>query len=477
VNIKSRIFIPLLAAFLVAVFSFEEFIYGRLPIGSTAYLIGKTSSELLLYIILSLVLAARMVDGQLLRYRPTLFDMSLALFLSVALLSTMYNEGRLVNGMINLRTMLRYSTVYYIVVLSGWVASEKQIEKLIKIIVMIALIQALLSVVQHFMGDKFITDYFGTFKIQGEIDSAQLQISGIGKKMGAAVGTFGKPAAMAFFMVLAATFAIALSLEVPGRIQLRWAVVYICIVIGILMSYKRGELLLALMAPMVVAWLLRHWKFIRLSLLAAPFALLLLVALIVADLQSSTGYVKEKEQLISPVQSFTQLFTSEYWNRTASASRGWMIGVVGKEVLSSFRLAGYGADEDNARAILASKGGAFGKLTEWHAFDDVYIIATLTYYGPLGVGILLFGFLDIFSAGKFALRYSSSKNRLTGVVICSSLLLMSLGSFLERILELRAFAFSFWVLAAIVVMNKRRLQSCRCIQGRLPLACTVEGRA
>lgn len=453
--INPRTFIPRLCILLLVVFAFEEFVYGRLPIGSTVYILAKSLSELLLYLVFALVLAARMLDGQLLRYRPTLFDMTLVLFLCVALWSTFYNEGRMLNGLLNLRTMLRYVTVYYLIVLSGWVASEKQIQRLIRVIILLALIQAALSVVQHFMGDKFITDYFGTFRLEGELDNVQLQIAGMGKKMGAAVGTFGKPAAMAFFMVLAATFASALALEVPGKVRLRWGVVYLCIVVGILMSYKRGELLLALMAPVVVAWFLRHWKFIRLSLLAAPFALLLVVATVVVDLQSSSGYVNEKKELVSPVQSFTQLFTAEYWQKTTSASRGWMIGVVGREVLSSFKLAGYGADEDKARAILAAKGGAFGKLTEWHAFDDVYIIATLTYYGPLGLGIFLFGFIEIFAAGKFVLKHSPPKTRLTGAVVCATLLMMFLGAFLERLLELRAFTFSFWVLAAMVVMNRR----------------------
>jgi hypothetical protein len=447
--------IPKLAIFLALVFVFEESIYGRLALGQGSYLIAKAWTEGLLYASLLLLIFHKLARGEMWQYRPTFFDFCILAFVCVALLSTQLNNGSILPAMLNVRTMLRYLVIYYVIVLAAWVPARGKMMGLFKILVAVAIVQAFLIILQHFVGDSFRDQYFSPPEVKISTSDFSNIMNVINSKIGAGYGTFGKTALASFFLLFVATIALALAQCRRIKNGIVWWIAYGIILVGIFFSYKRAPLILALMAPILTAWFLgrktlaRRYSFA--VLIVAPFAVLLILSVM------PDQYVKGKNEEISPVQSFAQLFSKEYWETTTNRSRGWMILEVGRQSLISFKPVGYGADEENAKAILAAQGGEFGKLVGWGAFDDVYVIAALVYYGPLGAGLLIAGFVYIYRRAKLLTGSSDLELRLVGVSLCTVLVLMILAVFVVRLLEFRVFALLLWMFAAIAVSQHRRV--------------------
>ncbi|MBK7353134.1 MAG: hypothetical protein IPJ05_05565 [Nitrosomonas sp.] len=137
------------------------------------------------------------------RYQLTFFDYCVVLFLCVAFISTLANEGSLVQGAINIRTMLRYTVIYYIIVISGWIPTEKQFNRFIKLLICLAILQTILTGLQHFLGDDFRNQYFSPLVLSEDTTNGiQLLKEGKETKLGAGYGTFGRPAALSFFCYL-----------------------------------------------------------------------------------------------------------------------------------------------------------------------------------------------------------------------------------------------------------------------------------
>jgi len=453
-SIRPQFFIAKLVTTFIVVFVFEEAVYGRLALSMTSYLIAKTATEVFLYLVLLLVLCYHLVRGRLLRCRPTFFDFCMAAFLLVALMSTVINHGSLVQGLLNVRTMLRYMAIYYIIVLSGWVPTEKQLGKIFNILIAIALLQAFLAGLQHFAGDEFRDRYFGPLITDDDISGLHIFMEANETKIGVGYGTFGKPAAFAFFLLFVSVTILAAAHDRYRRKKYFLWGAYFIVLLGIVFSYKRGALLLAIVAPFLVAWFMGRKRYV-LRYIGVGLVFIPLIVGILSDFKQS-NYASAKKVELSPIETISQLLTQEYWENTNTSSRGWVIQEVGSEALSSLKLIGYGADPENAQKLLAQRGGMFEKLVGWNAFEDVYIVAATVYYGPIGVVLLVLSIGYIF---RMALKQSSAELpqcRKAAAILATIIILMLGGVFLERILELRAFAFPFWVFAGMVVAAENK---------------------
>jgi hypothetical protein len=279
-------------------------------------------------------------------------------------------------------------------------------------------------------------------------------LGGRDTKLGMGYGTFGKPAPAAYYLLFVAVITVTFALSSRHERVRNWWLAYAILVIGIYFSYKRAPLLLALMMPPSVAWFLGRRRFVRryigLGLLATPLLLIFLSVI------KPAIYASEKAVELSPIKSLSQLFSEEYWTISSTKARGWMIMVVGRQQLESFKPIGYGADVENAQSALAVKGGEFGKLVGWGAFDDVYIVANLVYYGPVGVGLLLLAFYDLYRRHKVLARFPNPLFRVSGASISAIMILLFLSVFVTRLLEFRACALLFWFLCGVGVVAYQR---------------------
>lgn len=453
-HIQLQTFVLRSVVVLLVIFSFEEFIYGRMGLGGVGYLVAKTLSELYLYALLGVIFLWRAQSGAIYQYRPTVFDAAIVTFILLALISTLMNGGGLAQGLLNLRTMLRYVAIYYIITLSAWGVTEWQLKRFMKLIILVALVQVIVSILQNIGGDSFIERYFSPVMTTAAVGGVSISLGGMGQKMGAAIGTFGKTPALSLFLLIAAVVTVVHFTLSDVLMRRKWLFFYLAIVLAIFMTYKRGPLLLALFAPVLVAWLSQKKKLVRKYFLLAGILGPIFLGLLLAV--QPTEYVREKEVEVSPLQSLSQLFTEDYWNRTSASSRGWVIVEIGSEAIASFKPIGYGADEERARVLLAQKGGTFSKLVGWGALDDVYVIAALVYYGPIGTLLLLAAFSYIYRESRFIAKNGDGELQVIAISLCALLILTFFASFLVRTLEFRSFAFTLWVFSGIVVVAAKK---------------------
>lgn len=452
--IKLQTFIQISIGILIIIFVFEETIYGRLPITETEYLLAKSLTELFLYSFLILVMLHKMVYGHLFLYKPTFFDLCLVLFLCLAVVSIFLNQGSLLNGVLQLRTMLRYLSIYYIIILTNWLPTAEQFRKLFRLIVALAIIQSIIILLQHLAGDTFRDTFFSPPQVNVQINSMAL-LELMKNKIGAGYGTFGKTPLAAFFLlfveVIVATIAMS-SVRQYGK-SFKWWFAYGIILIGIFFTYKRAALLMSLSTPLIVAWYLKKKRFFIGYLMVGLICIVLLLTLLLNI--KSDSYVKEKEEEVSPIQSLSQLLSEEYWEIVFSRQRGWMLTEVTKQAFTSLKPIGYGADELHTKEVLAKNGGEFGKLVEFGAFEDVYIVANLIYYGPVGLVLLMLPFVYLYHRAKVLQDSTHAHLKIAGVSMATILILMFFSIFIDRTLEYRAFIFLFWTLAGIVVVASR----------------------
>jgi hypothetical protein len=448
-SLSTQRFVFRFVCFFAIVFAIEEAVYGRMTLGAISFLIAKTWTEVVLYSVLLIVVFQKLARGTLWKYQPTLFDGCIAAFLIFCLISTFVNDGSLVGAAINVRTMLRYVAIYYIILFASWVPTERQLVLFMKLLVGVSLLQVFLILVQHVAGDDFRDAYFAAPSADVSVSIISKTLGGSETKLGAGYGTLGKTAPAAFFLLLASVVTASFAILSKRDGARGWWLAYALVLVGIYFSYKRAPFLLALGAPLLVAWLAGRrrffWQSMAVAALVAPLSLVLLSAV------KPEGYVKEKYDQVSPAESFAQLFSEDYWAKTAAHSRGWMITEVGRQALVSFKPLGYGADDQNAKAALAAKGGEFGKLVEWGAFDDVYFVAALVYYGPVGVGLLALALYSIYRCARRLAHEPSPEFAVLGVALMVAIILILPGTFVVRLFEFRAFIFPFWVAAGITM--------------------------
>ena len=434
----------------VAIFVFEETLYGRLGLSPTSYMVAKTSTEVFLYALLLLLILNRFTQTKLPSYRISTFDVCILFFFGTVLISLMINGGSFVYSALNVRTMLRYVAIYYIILLSGWVPIAGQMYRFARFVVIVAVIQSVLIVGQHFFGGDFIEAYFSPVQVEANIAGISKILGNADLKIGAGYGTFGKTSLAAFYLLFSAVMSVAMALLGDVRRKRRWWFAYIIIFIGIYFSYKRSALLLLMIAPLIMAFIAGNGKVVRRWFMVAVISVPIIVLVVL--LFKPDGKLKEKAQEVSPVTSLAALMTEEYWEGSASHSRGWMIIEVGKQAFVALKPMGYGADEENAKKQLSKLGGEFGKLVDWGAFDDVYIVAGLIYYGPVGIGFLIYAYYFIYRRGKDLARLKTlPMYRAAGATLATSAVLLLLSVFVSRVPEFRAYSFCFWVLSGMVV--------------------------
>ncbi len=455
VRVRIQPLLGSLVAFLVVVFVFEESLYGRLGLSGTGYLVAKALPELVLYCTLLLVLADRLVSGKLARYQPSIFDLFLTIFVGLAFLSLWINGGSIVEGALNLRTMLRYVSVFYIIALTGWRPTIEQFERLFRILVYLGLLQSGLILLQHLLGDAFRDAWFSAPRAEVEINGVQRLLGQMDTKLGAGFGTFGKTPLAAFFLLFVMTIVACRATMSSGRTARRGWLVYVVLLLGVYFTYKRAPLLIALIVPILAAWMSGRFVAVRRYLVAA---MVIVPLAMVAIMQSAPDkYVREKEVRLSPAESLGQLFSDRYWSIASSKSRGWMIREVGAQALGSFRPLGYGPDEARAKRELSATGGEFSKLAGWGAFDDVYLVACLVYYGPIGVLLLLLAVLVVYRrARRLGRNGRSFYLRVAGTSLGVLTVIFLLSTLVVRLPEFRSFAFAYWALAGIVMVATSR---------------------
>jgi len=435
--------------FLTVYLPLEEFLLKWLPLGETGAALSRLFGEALLYGALAAVVAAYRLRGLALPSTP--IDRPFALFCGLALASLVLGGGGWLAGLVNLRVLVRYVAAFYLAV---YLCLERaELRRLVLLLVVGALVQAVLGIGQHLAGGagEFWLPRYAELELGG-VEREFTALTG-GIERGAALGTAAHSVAFALVLLAGGILAAALALVSPRRALSLGAVALAC-ALGILFSYSRATLLAFGLALFVLLVLLRRRRVaVRVLALGALFGPALLgLWLLLAPASSPTGFVKEKEVSVSPLASLAQLFTPEYQAR-AESSRLWILRDVGGELVENAGLLGFGPDEQHAKErVLASGGAALARLAAYRAFEDVYWVAVLAYYGFLGLCAFVWVLVRLAASARALWRTAAEEWELALAAAALSLLAATLPlTFLVRTFEFRAFAFDFWLLAGLVV--------------------------
>lgn len=428
-----------LAAFL----PYEDFILKWLPVSTTTFLFIRLGSELLLYALFVRVVIVRMARGQGLRRTP--LDVPLGLFVLIALGTLVASRGALFGGLLNIRVLLRYVAVFYVAV--NMDLSAREIRWILGAIVAAGILEGAIALAQ-FVGGPSLRAFFspplGVSASLGELNLTEFANT---LKIGAVAGTIGKPAALGLFLIVAVTIALALWQE--RTLSLTLAAPGILVMIGgIVVAYKRGELLLmALAFALFLLFNLRLRSRIY-SLIGIMLVFVIAFSMVALSLQQADELIQPREQQLGIAEHFQQLLTRNFWAHTVQFSRGWLLVNVGGHMIEEARLIGYGSDTVRARELLIQEDPSLERLTTFKVFEDVYWVAMLVYYGILGLVVFLTGY----ARTVWNLLPSIDRPGIHAAVGTAAAIIAIVtlpAAFLERVFELRAYSFYLWLLLGL----------------------------
>ena len=423
-------------------FPLEDFVLKFIPAPESIITIFRLIPEFFLYALLVCVVVNRVNSGKPIRKTPIDFVI-IAFFLSASV-SIIINQVHLIDSLANLRTNFRYLSIYYILVNID--ISSRQVSKVLKIIVLMGLIQAIIASIQFFLPDSVDQILFarsGTKAALGEF------------KPNASFGTLFDPTNLSSFLLVTDTIFLSNTYLINQKINLipdkKNLAIMVTFLFGIFATKKRAALLIALMTHLIILSSSRGvnkvGKFIWFSLIS----LLLFSTISIYFLDWNIA------EELGLLPYFAEIITPDYWEHTTNASRGFIIINICRALFKSFSLFGFGptsdAVEQGIKNSLALSSNDLDQI-EWSFFvlDDPYWFAILGYFGLVGLIIYWLIFLRFYKSSQLLINsVDFISYKALGLAFSNITVLFFLYAFIERIIRLRACSFYFWLIAGLAI--------------------------
>lgn len=454
----------LLVGILVATMTFEDFFLKWLPVSDFVYSVSRMATEVTIYALFVYVIGKRLASGA--RLKPTPIDFAIVSFLLVAGVSVIVNDAPWLASFINLRVLVRYVAVFYIVV--NLDLRQHEVRLLLGMIVVVGCLQSALGLLQALQGQvgTFWLPRASALEVAGYSKNFTVLSGGIEK--GAVTGAFGHSVAMGMYLTIAIVIALAFLLESDRRrVLFRIACLGAVLIMaaGIAVTYSRSALAALVLAIPVILWHAGRYGLVVRALIAG----LALLAIVLGTFAAvggpkGVGFVKVRETYVSPLANVGMLFSAEYWERT-EGSRQWVIKEVGTSLLRQASLVGFSPDENTAKsAIIDRANGTLSKLVTYKAFEDVYWVALLAYYGLIGLSLYLYMMWKLYRESVRGHRAILETSRIATLAFSTLLIVTIPLTMIVRTFEFRVFGFYFWLLAALMfsetLRNRRRRAAC-----------------
>jgi len=453
--------------FLTIFIPFQETIILWLPVQDSIHIWLRFLPEFILYFIFSLVILNKIFLQKPLKKTP--IDLLVIAFVGLSVIAMLWNKSFTIISVINLRVLLRYLTIYYLVV--NIPISRKQTSTLLTIIMVIGLLQGILALGQ------FISNDFNQIFVLKSINS---EIMGVTKtfavaKVGAVSGTFPNVFEMTYFLLIALIIILTYGFLKTNRYipDPKYLFALIIIIWGIFATFKRAALLGIPFLLIAVLYFGEKRKQIKLVIMASTALFILFMTSFFLSVWSF-DFTQDYEILNSHRQSFSlktyfsQPFTAGYWDHLLYNQRIRFISDVSGAMIREANFIGYGPDEQKAQKLLVSldpiKFEKFGR--DFKGFEDVYWVVMFIYYGAFGLAIFLFALYRLYITSRWLSKNSLYEEyHILGTVFSTLIILVLIFSFIDQILEFRVFGFYFWLLAGLVVnayyVQRQQLQSQR----------------
>ncbi|MDJ0743812.1 MAG: hypothetical protein QNJ32_10670 [Xenococcaceae cyanobacterium MO_167.B27] len=441
--------------FAIAVYlPFEEFILKWTPAPSIVLLFLRFLHEFVIYFLLLKVFYKRLVNGD--RLIKSSIELAFICFFFWAIILLFVHDTSIFSGLNNLRTLIRYVAVYYIIVELD--LSRQQINLLLKTILILGLIQGYLVTIQYFAPQSF-NDLFIPKDVNLDAGGIAIQkdseVSAGNLKSGSVNGTFANTTNTSSFLVLCFIIWVILSLQNFANTSLIKNFFNLLIMyFALFATYKRVALMFGLVIPIVVLFFYRKKLLASKIIWLYMFGAFMLVfgSLFFLNVDTSiNGWAIRNGEEIDLLGYFGQIFSSRYWEK---GTRQWMIITIFQGIIGTGNWFGLSPDSNEAINTLAelvpSKQSLI--LERKGVFEDVYWGAMLIYYGIPGVALFGYIFHRLYKTTQWLIDYCLDSQIRTLAIVFATLIVISIFyGFVERIFEIKCFSFYLWLLAGVVV--------------------------
>jgi len=434
---------------LVIFLPFEEILLKYLPVSDRVYIASRFLSESVIYACFIFLVIRKIINKK--RFRTTPVDIYLIGFLVVAGLTILINQPPLLGSLVNLRALLRYAILFYLVVNLDF--SEKQIRRILILIVLAGAIEVTVGWMQLIFGDSINPILLPK--------TTEIEIAGYtrgfvllrrGRELGAIFGTLGDTIFFALFMLVV----LSVVLGQVKTVRLRHLIFIVLLFLSINFAYARAAIF-GVFLMIAITYRVRAGR----NRLVSMLIFLLLIVLLGTVLFYDSSFIQR--EFINPLteqqnilQNVTGIFTVDYFQRAQSQRLGALTGIP-PIVLATSPVLGFGPDEDHTIGKLNEKLPLFDlplfkqKVFRKNGFEDVYWAALLAYYGLLGLGIFIL-FMIKFYKSIFEI-FKKTGNPMIKNLAVTSLTIIGISFYLlffYRVLEFRAFSFYFWLLPGLL---------------------------
>jgi hypothetical protein len=447
--------VPFWIVFGIALYTpFEEFFLRWLP--GMIPVVLRFVPEFILYGLVVWVCCSRLVRGHALRKTP--IDMLLAAFFLATAVSIVLNGSPLLGSLLNLRTIWRYLSVFYIVV--NLDISPRHLKKMLTGLKAVILIQGIIGSLQYFLPASFNQAFFAPkgFEI-GDYKGDSLAEEG-NLKVGATAGTFSDSAVLSAFLLVGLSLFLSNIYALNGSLMPNLADMggLGSLLFAIFASKKRAALAIALLVPLLVLYMFNQKRtLINVVWLYGGAALTLVIAVVALGgaVESFSG-ADDRQKSIDLGTYFLQVFSPDYWQQSNEEARGWFMQTIVSSIFSTQSWFGFGPDFDHTqkaiRETLNSAADMAKLKRDGSVFDDGFWFAFFAYFGVVGTFIYGFILKRLYDCAKWLTRVSSEPElRTLGATFATLIFVTVMYTFVERIFRLRAFSFYFWLLAGLVV--------------------------
>lgn len=436
--------------FIAIYLPFESYFLFISGVGDTLAMLMKLGSELLLYAVFALALFSRLSES---RFKRSPIDFSVLMLVMVALLATYIYSASLGAAINNLRALLRYLIVFYLVYHFGFsLASWNRFSKLI---VAVISLNVFISVAQFGLGDSYPSMLKVGQKIRVSVgESTEVRHIEKEEKIGAVQGLQEAPGVFGAFLVASISIMLVSIHSAPTNKRRFLKSLLFLTVLAAFLTYSKSGFLLAVLT---IVFYMYHYNIrLRRLILIGAFSFSVLAATTFVIVSTSVQQSFAMKEHVTAAENLMNLFSAQYWNHFFAAERGWVIKEVGTQILISLPVVGYSPDPDTARKMIAeSSGGGLSKLVGYVAFEDVYWVALFGYFGFLGMFFLLTIFFSLYRKATALLSYARRQGEQGMLAFVSGFLallfIIAPYCFFERVLEINVFSFYFWLMAGIVV--------------------------
>jgi hypothetical protein len=429
--------------FLTAFMPFENFALKFLPVPDRIYLASQFASEALLYVTFAILILRKLIKGT--PFRRTPIDLPLIAFVGVAVLSTAANQAPLMGSVMNVRVILRYTALFYLII--NLDLTPVQVKHLVQIILLVGFLQVAIGGLQLVSGsglDRFLTPKQVDLEVAGQ--SRQFVLVSRGREIGSIFGTLGDTIFFALFMLIVLVLYL-------GQVQ-RLSALSLLLLGGILLaigySYARA-VVFAIFPVLLLFYRVRYGLKRTVPLLLLIGFMLIIAVFPIRSSFSTSAFVAPLKEEQSIIQNVSGIFSQQYFSVAQKQRLGALLGIA-PTILANRPILGYGPDENTTvERLNSSQPSYLLKTLTTKGFEDVYWVAVLAYYGIVGLCVLLFLLYRLFSS-IWKIRKRSSRT-LTRNLAFATLCLVGLTLyflFFYRVLEFRIYSFYFWMLPALV---------------------------